>query len=165
MKLVIEIDEETYKYWKKHKCEMVIKAMSPYINISKAIANATPLTDCADAISRSAVIEAFVDMRDGYPNPSGEMISDKTILSVVYSLPSVNPTRKKRMDEQTIKDIDRAFKALEERDELLDKIRAEIKELNQHKAKFVTSDGKSCIATDDVLAIIDKYSKGGDSNA
>ena len=43
MKLVIEIDEETYKYWKKHKCEMVIKAMSPYINISKAIANGTPL--------------------------------------------------------------------------------------------------------------------------
>lgn len=30
------------------------------------------------------------------------------------------------MDEQTIKDIDRAFKALEEKDELLDKIRAEI---------------------------------------
>ena len=48
---------------------------------------------------------------------------------------------------------------------ILDKIRVEIKELNQHKAKFVTSDGKSCIATDDVLAIIDKYSKGGDSNA
>ena len=30
------------------------------------------------------------------------------------------------MTEQTKKDIDRAFKALEERNELLDKIRAEI---------------------------------------
>lgn len=31
-----------------------------------------------------------------------------------------------RMTDQTLKDIDRAFKALEERDELLDKIRNEI---------------------------------------
>lgn len=30
------------------------------------------------------------------------------------------------MDEQTLKDVDSAFKALEERDELLDKIRADI---------------------------------------
>jgi hypothetical protein len=32
------------------------------------------------------------------------------------------------MTDQTLKDIDRAFKALEERDELLDKIRTEIDE-------------------------------------
>lgn len=32
------------------------------------------------------------------------------------------------MTDQTLKDIDRAFKALEERDGLLDKIRAEIDE-------------------------------------
>ena len=32
------------------------------------------------------------------------------------------------MTDQTLKDIDRAFKALEERDELIDKIRAEITE-------------------------------------
>ena len=50
---------------------------------------------CTDAISRSAVIEALVDMRDGYPNPSGEMISDKTIVSIVNELPSVTPTHKK----------------------------------------------------------------------
>ena len=30
------------------------------------------------------------------------------------------------MNEQTLKDIDKAFKALEERNELLDKIKAEI---------------------------------------
>ena len=35
------------------------------------------------------------------------------------------------MTDQTLKDIDRAFKALEERDGLLDKIRAEIE--RQHK--------------------------------
>lgn len=35
------------------------------------------------------------------------------------------------MTEQTLKDIDRAFKALEERDELLDKIKAEIEALSK----------------------------------
>ena len=38
------------------------------------------------------------------------------------------------MNDQTYKDIDRAFKALEDRDELLNKIRAEIKEnINYNK--------------------------------
>lgn len=56
------------------------------------------------------------------------------------------------MSEQTLKDIDRAFKALEERDELLDKIKAEIYE------EFMTINGgvqdksaKKC------MQIIDKY--------
>ena len=57
------------------------------------------------------------------------------------------------MTDQTLKDIDRAFKALEERDELLDKIRAEIEQItdtmgvsyNQYVSKI------------DVLQIIDKY--------
>ena len=54
------------------------------------------------------------------------------------------------MTEQTLKDIDRAFKALEERGELLDKIRAEI--------KFITdSNGVNHIHRDDVFKIIDKY--------
>ena len=38
------------------------------------------------------------------------------------------------MTDQTLKDIDRAFKALEERDELLDKIRAEIKAAYENKS-------------------------------
>lgn len=49
------------------------------------------------------------------------------------------------MNEQTIKDIDRAFKALEERDELLDKIKEERNELlNKIKAEIVELDNKLC---------------------
>lgn len=36
------------------------------------------------------------------------------------------------MTDQTLKDIDRAFKALEERDELLNEMRAEILEEKEH---------------------------------
>lgn len=57
-----------------------------------------------------------------------------------------------RLSEQSKKDIDRAFKALEERDELLDKIRAEIKGLTYYWCEVHP---KSVI--DDVLQIIDKY--------
>lgn len=64
----------------------------------------------------------------------------------------------KRMSEQTLKDIDRAFKALEERDELLDKIRAEIEEIAKPNELGGRGNGKSiryglCMALD----IIDKY--------
>lgn len=66
-----------------------------------------------------------------------------------------------RMTEQTLKDIDRAFKALEERDELLDKIKTEIEELD---GKYVIGDyatygGRSpkYIQLMEVLRIIDKY--------
>lgn len=54
------------------------------------------------------------------------------------------------MKDQTLKDIDRAFKALEERDELLDKIRADVINI---------ADGKQSIKIRSVLRIIDKYRK------
>lgn len=50
------------------------------------------------------------------------------------------------MTDQTLKDIDRAFKALEERDELLDKIKEDIKHL--HDWAFTR---------EEILRIIDKY--------
>ena len=50
------------------------------------------------------------------------------------------------MNDQTLKDIDRAFKALEERDELLDKIKDDIKHL--HDWAFTR---------EEILRIIDKY--------
>lgn len=53
------------------------------------------------------------------------------------------------MNEQTIKDIDKAFKALEERDELLDKIRAEIEFEVDHRTNM--------LCAEDVFEIIDKY--------
>lgn len=62
------------------------------------------------------------------------------------------------MTDQTLKDIDRAFKALEERDELLDKIESEI-----DKA-YDDLDGYDPYAlgtfANMVSEIIDKYRKG-----
>jgi hypothetical protein len=40
---------------------------------------------------------------------------------------------------------------------ILDKIRAEIEQLRLHKSEFLTNDGKVCIDSQEVLAIIDKY--------
>lgn len=56
------------------------------------------------------------------------------------------------MNEQTIKDIDRAFKALEERDELFEKIRAEIEQ-----DAFKDANGSKYIFVNRVNQIIDKY--------
>lgn len=66
------------------------------------------------------------------------------------------------MTDQTLKDIDRAFKALEEQNELLDKIRAEIQALSPKPTAFDVVDGnpiKDAVweTIADVLAIIDKY--------
>lgn len=58
------------------------------------------------------------------------------------------------MNEQTIKDIDRAFKALEERDELLDKIMTEIE--SEKIEGFAARNGGLEIA----LMIIRKYKEG-----
>lgn len=46
------------------------------------------LCEAEDCISRKAAIEAFCDMRDGYPVLEGASISDKTIVSVLKELPS-----------------------------------------------------------------------------
>ena len=89
--------------------------------------NATPLTDCTDAISRSAVIELLASR-----------YSFDTVMSIyeeVLELPSVNPTTD------------------------LSKIRAEIID------KYMTADGRMGSVSADILKIIDKYSKGGDSDA
>ena len=59
------------------------------------------------------------------------------------------------MTDQTLKDIDRAFKALEERDELLGKIKAEIVDMSKLYPFIDHID--TYVKEDDVLAIIDKY--------
>ena len=56
------------------------------------------------------------------------------------------------MTEQTLKDIDKAFKALEERDELLDRIKEEISE--QSKMHL---DGDLYIKMSCCMQIIDNY--------
>ena len=60
------------------------------------------------------------------------------------------------MTDQTLKDIDRAFKALEERNELLDKIRAEIMKLDDINPDY-PMDRTIHISRNEVLQIIDKY--------
>ena len=60
------------------------------------------------------------------------------------------------MNEQTIKDIDRAFKALEERDELLDKIKAEI-EQNAYPIVHGVNSHEKGMTLYGILQIIDKY--------
>ena len=67
-------------------------------------------------------------------------------VETIKALEKATPPRR-RMTEQTLKDIDRAFKALEERDELLDKIRAEIIKLRSRQNVGVL----------ECLDIIDKY--------
>lgn len=57
------------------------------------------------------------------------------------------------MTNQTLKDIERAFKALEERNELFDKIRAEIEQLPSE----LTEDGRRMIRRCSVFRVIDKY--------
>lgn len=60
------------------------------------------------------------------------------------------------MTEQTLKDIDRAFKALEKWNELLDKIKEEIKSISPKTYPFLNSTDRY-VKEDDVLQIIDKY--------
>ena len=65
------------------------------------------------------------------------------------------------MNEETLKCIDRAFKALEEREELIDKIKAEIEEYKSRQLTLAIGvddleKGKQ-IALEYVLAILDKY--------
>lgn len=63
------------------------------------------------------------------------------------------------MTDQTLKDIDRAFKALEERDELLDKIKAEIKEWYWQADKQVIAKDPCVVDAmiDLFIRTIDKY--------
>lgn len=57
------------------------------------------------------------------------------------------------MNNQTLKDIDRAFKALEERNELLDKIMTEIEQITDTMGvKY-----NRYVSLIDVRQIIDKY--------
>ena len=53
----------------------------------------------------------------------------KKILNGSNKMKKRQKVRHKGMTNQTLKDINRAFKALEERDELLDKIKVEIEEI------------------------------------
>ena len=50
---------------------------------------------CDDTISREDAIKAFADMRDGYPQFHGDMISDYMVAKILKELPPVTPSRPK----------------------------------------------------------------------
>lgn len=65
-----------------------------------------------------------------------------------------------KMTDQTLKDIDRSFKALEERDELLDKIRDEIENhcgLTKENHCRYCSYCNSVMGVREILEVIDKH--------
>lgn len=90
MKLVIDISEEiveSVKYGNVYIAGTRSNGKTIFCKITDAIANATSLTDCTNAISRSAVMK-LLESR----------YSSDTIMSIyeeVLELPSVNPTRPK----------------------------------------------------------------------
>ena len=61
------------------------------------------------------------------------------------------------MNEQTLKDIDRAFKALEERDELLDKIRTDIQFIKDKCLPNNIAEEYEQKGLQEALDILDKY--------
>ena len=72
----------------------------------------------------------------------------------IYENAMIYQEKDRRITDQTLKDIDRAFKALEERDELLDKIRAEME--NDWQLKKYPNSPFSC-GLRRAIEIIDKY--------
>ena len=87
MKLVIDIPEEiieSVKYGNVYIAGTRSNGKTILCKITDAIANATPLTDCTDAISREAVMK-LLESRYSFD----------TVMSIyeeVLDLPSVNPT-------------------------------------------------------------------------
>lgn len=75
-------------------------------------------------------------------------------------MPGVNLKEGEYMNNQTLKDIDRAFKALEERDDVLDKIREEISDFEEEVFHRPNTDYSDYAAVRHCLEIIDKYREG-----
>ena len=148
MKLVIEIDKEiveSVKYGNVYIAGTRSNGKTILCKITDAIANATPLTDCTDAISREEVthfVKEFVN-NEYVTKEDCEFVD--LIVDGVNHLPSVNPSRPRAIDE------------------VLSQIQSEI-----HSLPITTvgdADGYGCYVLEyDVNKIIDKY-KGGDSDA
>ena len=151
MKLVIDINEGVYKSLKEN--EHIIRSIGKYnggsdgLKAQISILNATPLTDCGDAISRenatNTIAKTFC-----IPKPHIE--------ACLSLLPSVNPTT----DTKTIS-TDSGKWVYNTTAETLAEIRAEI------ETKYPSSQCSGELtgyaeAVEDFLQIIDKYSKGGE---
>lgn len=149
MKLVIEIDDTKYKWI----CENPL-VYTDYKD--EVIRNAIPLTDCTDAISRSAVVESALNVPIA-PIVDGDKVTVRQVvfLEDVLSLPSVNPLARPS-DEQFDAFGKKILEQVVNIDNTLAEIRAEIID------KYITADGRMGSVSADILKIIDKYSKGGE---
>ena len=83
MKLIIEIDENLYEKYKDNYYADNYISSSNIERTFNAIANGTPLTDCTDCISRSAVLDKWYST-----SVRGRTEFDQ----IIMMLPSVNPT-------------------------------------------------------------------------
>ena len=145
MKLVIDLDENVYTRLFDNGLEDYAIVTDDLFAIAKSIRNATPLTDCTDAISREEVMKLKTRI-DKY----GDMI----YAFDVNRLPSVNPKCPSLDREQKF----HCEYCPEMRD--LSKIRAEITDTYNSIDDVLIKNGLSI-----ARRIIDKYSKGGDSDA
>ena len=74
--------EEAIEYineWLKDEYALSSKDIMVLTMAIEALSNANQYVESDDIISRSRAIEAFADMRDGYPVVHGNMLSDDRV--------------------------------------------------------------------------------------
>lgn len=125
----------------------------------EVIANATPLTESDDCVSREAVIKL---VKKGEYDITGKT-DNEMFLEEVNKLPSVQPKQNKG-DEEIIKETVESIWGKPPYTEVPDSIKAEIEQY-QADCNLSCSDDANCricdkITFDTIYRIIDKYRKG-----
>ena len=151
MKLVIDIPEEiveSVKYGNVYIAGTRSNGKTILCKITDAIANGTPLTDCTDAISRSAVIESALNVPIA-PIVEGDKVTVRRVvfLDEILELPTATPTRPRAIDDTLSRKI---------------YDNAETKDIYSLDGTVSTM---LVIGVDTVMDIIADYLKGGDSDA
>lgn len=140
--------------------EPFIMSLDDGIAIKMAI-NALEQEPCEDAISRQEVLSYLC----AHCPDNAECFDDCDDIKNIKALPSVRPQEPFNIDTyckehfcvMVDKDVwEKAEKALEQ-EPILDKIRAEIKQLPKYGAKFLNGYFTVHIDVDEALSIIDKY--------
>ena len=155
MKILIDMPEETYN--KMRRGEALYSADA---NVAIfAIETGTPLEECEDAISRQAVIDMtglseWFDSSDSY----------NKFVSALSELPSVKPqytdAEIQKMQDFEFAEIQKAYEVgkAEAGAEILDKIRAEIEDLDRfYDNDYFSGNRDSMFKCNEVMQIIDRY--------
>lgn len=64
-------------------------AETPTVSEKHQLSEETPTNTPTDLISRKDAVEAFADMREGYPVVHGDMLSDAEVVAILHDLPLV----------------------------------------------------------------------------